>query len=127
MNKGGRVVIEHAADLEKHKLMEQLTKEFITPIEREDIILLFQQIDDVTDCIEDVARKLYMYNVTSIRPEMTEFAEIIHQCCVVTKDALSEMPRFQKSETLKTHIIRVNELEEAGDRLHFSAMRRPRA
>lgn len=116
--------IEHAADIEKHKLMEKLAKEFITPIEREDIMLLFQQIDDVVDNIEDVLRKMYMYNVQSVRKEMLEFTELIYQCCVVTKDALQEMPDFQKSTTLKNYIIKVNELEEAGDRLHCNAIRR---
>ena len=116
--------IEHAADTEKHALMQLLAKEFITPIEREDIMQLVQQIDDVTDDIEDVVRKLYMYNVTNIRAETREFAEIILRCCVAARDALSEMPNFRKSEKLLTTIIRVNELEEMGDRLHFTAMRR---
>ena len=116
--------IEHDADLYKHGVIEKLAKEFITPIEREDILQLLQQIDDVTDSIEDVARKLFMYNVRSIRPEMVEFAEIIHQCCIVAKEALGQMPCFQKSQTIHSSIIRVNDLEEAGDRLHCSAIRR---
>ena len=116
--------IEHAADLEKHNILEKLAKEFITPIEREDIMLLYQQIDDVTDNIEDVARKMYMLNVTSVRPEMAEFAELIHQCCLMAKEALGELHHFQKSERVRQSIIRVNELEEAGDRLHWQATRR---
>lgn len=116
--------IEHAADIEKHGLIEKLAKEFITPIEREDIMLLFQQIDDVTDNIEDVFRKMFMYNVQSIRPEIIEFADLIHQCCLVTKKAVGEMPNFTKSPTLRDYIIQVNELEEVGDRLHCSSMRR---
>ena len=35
-------------------MMAVLVKAFITPIEREDIILLSQSIDEVTDKIEDV-------------------------------------------------------------------------
>lgn len=115
--------IEHAADLAKHELIEKLAKEFITPIEREDIMLLFQQIDDVTDTIEDVVRRMYMFNITKIRPEMREFVDIISQCCVVTKEALAQMNNFQKSDTMRSSIILVNELEESGDRLHYSAMR----
>lgn len=115
--------IEHAADLVKHELIEKLAKEFITPIEREDIMLLYQQIDDVTDGIEDVVRRMFMFNIVKIRPEMREFADIIAQCCTVTKQALGEMHNFQKSATLRSSIILVNEMEEAGDRLHYSAMR----
>lgn len=116
--------IEHAADVAKHELMGKLVKEFITPIEREDILQLFQQIDDVVDNIEDVVRKLYMYNVTKIRPELREFADIILQCCIAAREALGQMHNFQKSDSIKELIIKVNELEEMGDRLHFNSIRR---
>ena len=51
--------IEHAADQKKHEMLAALVKEFITPIEREDIILLSEAIDEVTDTIEDVMIRLY--------------------------------------------------------------------
>jgi len=117
--------IEHEADLCKHALMQKLAKEFITPIEREDIILLLQQIDNVTDFIEDVVRKMYMYNVTSLRSEAKEFVRIIKQCCIESRDALLEVPNFHKSlERIIKAIIQVNEYEEAGDRLYCAAIRR---
>ena len=43
--------IEHSADLAKHVLMNNLLKEFLPPIEREDITSLSQEIDDVTDSV----------------------------------------------------------------------------
>ena len=46
--------LEHQADLTKHQAMEKLIREFITPLEREDILGLTSAIDDVTDSIEDV-------------------------------------------------------------------------
>ena len=117
--------IEHEADLNKHKLMQKLAKEFITPIEREDIILLLQQIDNVTDFIEDVVRKMFMYNAKSMRHEALEFASIIKQCCYESRDALKELPGFQKnSERLALAIVKVNDFEEQGDRLYCAAMRR---
>ena len=117
--------IEHQADISKHSLMHKLAKEFITPIEREDIILLLQQIDNVTDFIEDVVLKMFMYNAKSMRHEALEFASIIKQCCYESRDALKELPGFQKnSDRLALAIIRVNDFEEQGDRLYCAAMRR---
>ena len=117
--------IEHEADLNKHELMQKLAKEFITPIERADIILLLQQIDNVTDFIEDVVRKMFMYNAKSMRVEALEFATIIKQCCYESRDALKELPGFQKSsERLSQAIVKVNDFEEQGDRLYCAAMRR---
>ncbi len=118
-------VIEHEADINKHKLMQKLAKEFITPIEREDIILLLQQIDNVTDFIEDVVRKMFMYNTKAMRSEALEFAAIIKLCCYESRDALKELPGFQRnSERLEQAIVKVNDYEEQGDRLYCAAMRR---
>ena len=36
---------EHAGDLKKHEMLNTLVKAFITPIEREDLLLLSQGID----------------------------------------------------------------------------------
>lgn len=36
--------VEHAADLGKHEMMSELARAFITPIEREDILELMQEL-----------------------------------------------------------------------------------
>ena len=55
--------IEHAADIAKHEMLQKLLKEFITTIDREDILELADVIDDVTDSLEDVLLRMYMYNI----------------------------------------------------------------
>ncbi len=116
--------IEHSADLEKHLMMERLAKEFITPIEREDIMEMAHQIDDVTDCIEDVLMRLYMFNITVIRKDALEVAFLIEKCCEELKKALEEFCNFRKSKTLHSHIVEINRLEEEGDKLYTEATRR---
>ena len=69
--------IEHSADDKKHELLNVLAKAFITPIEREDIILLSQNIDEVTDKIEDVLLRIYCNNVQNIRPEALEMTALV--------------------------------------------------
>ena len=59
--------IEHSADIAKHGTMEQLVREFLPPIDREDIMELSGTIDDVTDSIEDVLLRLYMFNIRTLR------------------------------------------------------------
>ena len=46
--------VEHDADMKKHELINVLAKAFITPIEREDIMLMSQCLDEVVDKLEDV-------------------------------------------------------------------------
>ncbi|MGI6728556.1 MAG: DUF47 domain-containing protein [Anaerovoracaceae bacterium] len=116
--------IEHDCDLEKHAMMKKLAKEFITPIEREDIMLMAHQIDDVTDCIEDVLMRMYMFNITVIRQDALEMAYIVEKCCSALKHALEEFHNFRKSKTIHALIIEVNCLEEEGDKLYTEATRR---
>lgn len=116
--------IEHTADGVKHTMMKQLVKEFLPPIEREDIMELSNTIDDVTDSIEDVLLRLYMFNITSLRPDVLQFADVISRCCAALKDMTLELPNFRKPAQLRERIIDINHLEEEGDRLYTEAMRR---
>ncbi|MCB7321323.1 DUF47 domain-containing protein [Lacrimispora sp. 210928-DFI.3.58] len=116
--------IEHSADKKKHEMMGVLVKAFITPIEREDIMLLSQSIDEVTDKIEDVLIRVFINNVQSIRPEAVSFADIIIRCCENLKEIMDEFADYKKSKNLHSLIIGMNELEEEGDRLFMTSMRR---
>ena len=115
--------IEHSADEKKHELQSVLVKAFITPIEREDIILLSQNIDEVTDKIEDVFLRLYCNNIQSIRPDALEMVGVAIRCCEELKTLLKEFSDFRRSKTLHTHIVNINTLEEEADRLFISGMR----
>jgi len=116
--------IEHSADMVRHGMMKRLVKEFITPIEREDIINIADEADDITDKIEDVLIRMYMYGIKDIREEALKFAEIIVRSCRALEAAMAEFPMFQKSKILAEKVIEVNTLEEEGDVIYISAMRR---
>ena len=115
--------IEHEGDTLRHDLMNRLMKEFITPIEREDIIQLSEAIDEVNDDIEDVVMRTYMYNVSSIRPEAIEIAEIIVSCCDALDNMLKDFENFRKSTGIKDKVILVNEKESIGDHIYKKAVR----
>ena len=60
---------EHNADIKKHEMSSTLAKAFVTPLDREDLAELSQNIDEMTDKIEDVLLMIYCNNVRSIRPD----------------------------------------------------------
>lgn len=114
---------EHAADMKKHELMNVLAKAFITPIEREDIMLLSQCLDEVVDKMEDVVLRLYCDNIRSIKPEMIAVVDVLERCCSEMHAMIKEFSNFRHSRTLRDKIIAINTLEEEADALFIHNMR----
>jgi predicted phosphate transport protein (TIGR00153 family) len=115
--------IEHDGDVSRHGMIKLLAKEFITPIEREDIMAMSNSIDQVTDKIEDVVQKMYMYNVREVRSDAIETADILIEITEALKTALGELHNFKKSKIINDMIIEINRLEEVGDERYIHTVR----
>lgn len=115
--------IEHSADIKKHEMLNKLSKEFITPIERGDIIELASEIDNVTDAIEDVLVRIYMFNISVMREEALEFSNLIVRICNETSALIKEFRNFKKSSEINKIIININDLEEEGDRIYTKSIK----
>lgn len=114
--------IENRGDYLKHEMMNRLLKEFITPIDREDIVAMAGGLDDITDKIEDVLLRLRMYNITEIPEAAKTYAGIIIRACQKLGEAMKEFSNFRKSTTLQELIIEINSIEEEGDRLYVETV-----
>lgn len=116
--------IEHEADMQRHEIMRHLAKEFLPPLEREDIISLSSTIDDITDCIDDLIQHLYIYNVDVMLPECEEYSRLIVRCCESIVSIAKEFSNFLKSSTILQDIVVTHNLESEGDALYSDIMRR---
>lgn len=119
-------VVEHSADLVKHAIMERLMKEFLPPIDRDDIVDIAHLLDEIPDSTEEVIEKMYMNDIKTCRSDAVEIAETIVLACDEVRELITNFSSFKKPELLKPHIIKINTLEEQIDTLHFEAMRRLR-
>ncbi len=115
--------IEHSADLQKHEMNEALAKAFVTPIDREDLDMLSRILDDVTDTIEEILQKFYIYDIKTIKPEAIDFAERIVRSCELLLSVMGEFENFKKSKKIRSLIIEINDVEEECDKIYLSAMR----
>lgn len=116
--------IEHGGDEARHKMIQKLSREFITPIEREDIMAMADSIDTVTDTIEDVLMRMYMYNVKGVTDYALKMTGVIVKCCNSLRIALVEFYNFRRSTKLHDLVVEVNRLEEEGDVLFTEATRK---
>ncbi len=115
---------EHEADGKKHEMLEVLVKAFITPIEREDILQLSQNIDEMVDMLDDVLQRVYCCNVTSVRPDAIEMTSLIVKSCEEVRELMREFADFKHSKKMHDYVIRINTLEEDADKLYIAALRK---
>ena len=114
--------IEHNADLKKHELLTVLLRTFITPIDREDILQLSQNLDELCDKVEDVLIRIYIHHVERIRPDAIEFVRIVVESFSEVKKLMDEFANFKHSKNLNQHIININSLEEKADKLYVESL-----
>lgn len=117
---------EHAADMKKHEMTNALAKAFVTPLDREDLAAVSQNIDEVVDCVEEVLQRFYINDIKSVTTEAKEFAAKIAACSRLMKEMLMQFENFKKHSELKKMIIEINRMEEECDKLYLEAARKIR-
>lgn len=115
--------IEHSADMKKHEMNEALAKAFVTPVDREDLDMLSHQLDDVTDKIEEILQKFYIYNIRTINPSAVVFAKKIVRSCELLCELMEEFESFKRSKKIHSLIVEMNDVEEECDKLYLSSVR----
>jgi len=115
--------IEHSADVKKHEMSNALAKAFVTPVDREDLDMLSHNLDQVTDKIEEVLQKFYIYDIRKVNDSIVEFAKKIEESAELLCELMVEFENFKRSKKIKDIIVRLNDVEEECDELYLSSMR----
>ena len=115
--------IEHNGDMVNHMILTNVAADFITPIEREDIIELAQNLDDVSDMIEGVLQRFYMFDIHFMHPQAIEFASIIKKSLKALRKSMGTFREFKKVKKIRSMVEDVNQLEEQADALYVETIR----
>lgn len=115
--------IEHRGDEVNHIILTNVSTDFITPIERGDIIELAQNLDTLTDMIEGVLQRFYMFDIHFMHPQAIEFATIIKKSLKALRKAMGTFREFKKVKKIRAMVEDVNQLEEQADELYMRTIR----
>jgi uncharacterized protein len=99
------VICEQEGDRIAHDIHHKLNSTFVTPIDREDILELTSDMDDIIDLIDEVADYLGLYKIEAPM-EQSQAARQIEEA----------MPRLRSFQDLSHFTVEVNRLENDGDR-----------
>ncbi len=111
--------VEHEADHITHDVSTRLDSSFITPLDREDIHKLAQELDNVVDLINGTARRATMFHITETREPARKLCEIVVQQVKHLERAVTQI-RDPRAVALATREVKA--LEQQGDAIYHDAM-----
>jgi predicted phosphate transport protein (TIGR00153 family) len=111
---------EHEGDRLTHAILSRLNSTFITPFDREDIYALASNLDDVVDSLEAAADMMVLHRVSEPIDAVIEQSRLVLKASVETAEGLKHLRNLEE-EALRSYWIRINELENEGDRLYRHA------
>jgi uncharacterized protein Yka (UPF0111/DUF47 family) len=92
-----------------------LNKAFITPFDREDIHALAMELDDITDMINNIVRRLRVYDITGVDQNLVAFAAVIEQSVRAVARAVGGLRHVKNVQVVFDACVEVNRLENVGD------------
>jgi predicted phosphate transport protein (TIGR00153 family) len=113
------LVCEQDGDRITHDIIHRLNETFVTPIDREDILLLASALDDIIDFTEEVADYLGLYKIEAPMEQAQRLAHILYQA---TRQIAEAMPRLRTFGDISHFTVEVNRLENDGDRVTREAV-----
>jgi uncharacterized protein Yka (UPF0111/DUF47 family) len=114
--------IERAGDDAAHTIIDHLNKTFITPFDREDIYSLVKEMDDITDMIYTIVRRLKVYKITTFRKDFPEFAVTIDDSVAAVANAVRGLNDTKNRTTVMDCCVEVNRLENVGDAMRDKSL-----
>ena len=114
--------LEEVGDSIIHEIMSDLHKTFITPLDREDISRLGERLDDIMDCIEEAARYMLEYDISSPTKNAQELSRIIVDCCEAIDKAMIILGSSNKFKELTPLKEKLHLLENEADQVTSQAL-----
>lgn len=98
-----------------HKTHLELSSNFITPFDREDIYSLVKAIDNVADYMHGAASRMRLYQVDKITKSIRKLTEINLEACQLIGTAVRELKNFKNLGAVNKACIKISKLEGKAD------------
>lgn len=107
--------LEHDCDSITHQIMELLHRTFVTPLDREDIQLIAQRLDDVMDCIEGAAMTMLLYKIDKPTHRAHEFAASLVEITLEVNRAMLRLRNRAELKKILENCVEINRIENEVD------------
>jgi len=114
--------LEHQGDTITHEIIRRVNLTFVTPIDREDIVLLAHAMDSIMDFMEAAGRTAFLYRITQPTERIRQLASIIAKMVYTLNDVLPCLRHRDQFKRILEQCVEMNRLENEADDVHHAAM-----
>lgn len=116
---------EHEADDVIRQVLRSVRQTFLTPFDRGAITSLIGKMDDAIDEMQDTARAISLYELTTFEPEMKRMVKIIVEAASLTAETIP-MLRDISRNGVKIHSLteKLVQLESDADVVHAAGLKK---
>ena len=114
--------LEHQGDTITHEIIRRVNLTFVTPIDREDIVLLAHAMDSIMDFMEAAGRTAFLYRITQPTERVRQLAAIIAKMAYTLNDVLPCLRHRDQFKRILEQCVEMNRLENEADDVHHAAM-----
>jgi predicted phosphate transport protein (TIGR00153 family) len=105
-----------------HKTHLELSRNFITPFDREDIYSLIKSIDNVADNMHGAASRMKLYQVEKITKSIRKLTEINLEACQLIQVGIQQLKDPKNRKAIKDTCKQINKLESKSDMVFDKAV-----
>jgi len=112
--------VEERGDLILSEIMKRINNSFITPFDREDILLLARELNNVVDHVQGTMEKIVIYKVgQSKEGYVLKLVQVLEEASQEIKDAVDKLPDVRsKSNEIIDSCEKIRSFEHEGDYLY---------
>ena len=116
---------EHEADEIIRQVLRSVRQTFLTPFDRGAITSLIGKMDDAIDEMQDTARAISLYELTTFEPEMKRMVAIIVEAAGLTAQAIPMLRDITRNGA-SIHVLteKIVQLESDADVVHAAGLKK---
>ena len=100
------------SELIAHHIFVQLSKNYVTPFDREDIYGLAKSIENIGDYMVITGKKINLYKLASKDVSLEIMVQLVVLAVEAVSNGILELRNFKKGKLIIESIIKINEISE---------------
>ncbi len=100
------------SELIAHNIFVQLSKNYVTPFDREDIYGLAKSIENIGDYMVITSKKINLYKLSTNDKNLEIMVESVSAAVETVSNGVLDLRNFKKGEVIIDTIVKINEICE---------------